>query len=128
MPLLLDTHAFLWWKLDDDRLPERARRAMAEDPAVYLSVASVWELAIKVGIGKLPQAAGSVADLASDPDAIEFALLPITASHAVGAGLLDIPHRDPFDRLLICQARSERLTLVSNELVFDRFGVNRLWD
>jgi PIN domain nuclease of toxin-antitoxin system len=128
MPLLLDSHAFLWWKLDDRRLPQVSRLAIAEDEAVYLSVATVWELAIKVGIGKLPEAADSVAELASNPDATEFPLLSITPKHAVDAGLLDIAHRDPFDRLLICQTRSERLTLVSNERLFDQFAVDRLWD
>lgn len=128
MRLLLDSHAFLWWKLDDQRLPQAARSAIAVADEVYLSIASIWELAIKVGIGKLPEAAESLGELAADPDATEFALLTITPQHAVGSVLLDIPHRDPFDRLLIAQARAEGLVLVSNEQLFDRFGVERLWD
>lgn len=128
MRLLLDSHAFLWWKLDDPRLPQAARSAIVEAKEVYLSIASIWELAIKVGIGKLPEAAESVAELAADSAATEFSLLTISPQHAVGSGLLDIPRRDPFDRLLIYQARTEGLTLVSNERLFDRFGVARLWD
>ncbi len=129
MNLLLDSHAFLWWRLDDKRLPERAKAAIADpERRAFLSVATIWELAIKVGLGKLPSAAPSIAELARDDPVSEFELLPIQPRHAVGAGMLEIPHRDPFDRLLIYQARSESLILVSNEKLFDNFGVERIWN
>jgi PIN domain nuclease of toxin-antitoxin system len=129
LKLLLDTHAVLWWSLNDPRLPGAARSAIADpDNQPYMSLCSVWEIAIKFGLGKLPEAENFVADLREERAVPEFAQLPLTARHAVLAGTMDIGHKDPFDRLLIAQATIEGLTLVSNERLFDRFGVSRLWD
>lgn len=128
MRLLLDSHALLWWQLGDKRLPPTAKQAIAdEDTEAFVSIASIWELAIKLGLGKLPQAEASIAELKTSGALPGFAMLPISEQHAVDAGLLEIPHRDPFDRMLIAQARRESLVLVSNESIFDGFGVTRLW-
>jgi PIN domain nuclease of toxin-antitoxin system len=129
MRLLLDSHAILWWVLDDARLTEKAKRAIADpDNETHVSIASVWEIAIKLGIGKLPEAAGFISDLRTGTALPGFDVLTITASHAVAAGTLAIAHKDPFDRMLIAQALAEDLTLVSNEKLFDAAGVSRLWD
>jgi PIN domain nuclease of toxin-antitoxin system len=129
MRLLLDTHAVLWVALDDRHLPKKAREAILDDAnAVHFSIASVWEIAIKVGIGKLPHAARLAADLREGTAMPGFTELAISRTHAVEAGLLNLPHKDPFDRLLIAQARLEGMTLISNERLFDRFAVKRLWD
>ena len=128
MRLLLDSHALLWWSLGDDRLPDTARRAIGDDAVeVFVSAASVWELSIKFGLGKLPKAERFVADLRTGEAITGFRELAVTRQHAVHAGILDVDHRDPFDRMLIAQAQDEDLALVSNERVFDAYGVRRVW-
>ena len=128
MALLLDTHAFLWWLAGDAKLSRRARAAIAApDEDVLVSAASAWEIATRHRLGKLPGVAGIVTDLAAAIASQAFTQLPITIVHAQRAGMLLGQHRDLFDRMLVAQARSEDLVLVSNEKVFDSFGVNRLW-
>ena len=128
MTALLDTHALLWW-LSDDRSLTRAARTVISAPqnSIVVSVVSALELAIKVRIGKLPSATHLVADLVSYLDQEGFEVLNITADHAIRAGLLPGPHRDPFDRLLIAQAQSENIALVSKDAAFDAYGVRRIW-
>jgi len=128
MRLLLDTHTLLWWLDGDQRLPESSRFAIGEaSNQVFVSAASAWEIATKVRIGKLSGAV-EVADRFSEIIAEQaFASLSITVEHARRAGLLPGDHRDPFDRMLIAQSQIERLTLVSNETLFDQFGCERLW-
>jgi PIN domain nuclease of toxin-antitoxin system len=128
MRLLLDTHALLWWLDGDPRLSGNAKTAI-EDGAneILVSAASAWEIATKVRIGKLPDAVYVAEHL---PDVIadqQFRSLPISLVHARRAGLMAGLHRDPFDRMLIAQALMEGLILVSNETLFDSFGVERLW-
>ncbi|MDB4905482.1 MAG: twitching motility protein PilT [Gemmatimonadetes bacterium] len=128
MKLLLDTHALLWWLAGDARrLSRRARAAIAEPHHVaHVSAASAWEIATKQRLGKLDASAleGRLMQVVAEQ---EFEELPISIEHAERAGLLPGEHRDPFDRMLIAQAQAERLVLVSNEEVFDEFGIQRLW-
>lgn len=128
MNLLLDTHALLWWLDGDSSLSLPARQVIA-DPAstVLFSAASAWEIANKVRIGKLPNAVHVAEHFAEILDDQSFRELSITVAHARRAGLLPGEHRDPFDRMLIAQAQIESLIFVSNETLFDRFGVQRLW-
>lgn len=127
MRLLLDTHTFLWWLAGDRALPEQVRDEIAKAQFVYVSAASVWEIATKYRIGKLPGAAAIVGDLSRVIASEEFTELPIGIRHAEVAGLLPGPHRDPFDRMLIAQATVDDLMLVSNEEIFDAYGAQRLW-
>ena len=128
MHLLLDTHALLWWLSDDPALPQPARRAVADmKNAVYVSAASAWEIATKVRLGKLPAAVDLASDFAGRLERELFRTLPISAEHAIRAGLLAGPHKDPFDRMLAAQALLERLTLVSADKIFDEYAVTRLW-
>ena len=127
MALLLDTHAFVWWLEGERKLSVRARRAIEEAEHVLVSAATAWEIATKHRLGKLTSVGGIVNDIAGVIAAQTFETLDVTVLHAQRAGLLHIKHKDPFDRLLIAQARSESLTLVSNEKLFDTFGVDRLW-
>jgi PIN domain nuclease of toxin-antitoxin system len=123
--LLLDAHAYLWWLLDDPRLSAVARRSIADpESVVHVSSAVVWELAIKAALGKL---ALGTADLAAEIAANGFVELPISARHAQAAGLLPRHHDDPFDRMLIAQARIEGLSLVSRDAAFEAYGVPVLW-
>jgi len=113
MRLLLDTHALLWWLADDDRLGPRARD-LIEDPGndVLISVVSLWEIVVKVRVGKLD---ASIEDIL---DAIEregFTLLSIRGAHLLGLTDLPMHHRDPFDHLLTAQAIAEQATFVSED-------------
>ena len=128
MRLLLDTHAFLWWIINDKRLSQAARRAIAdEDNDVLISAVSAWEIAIKHRIGKLPESETLVENMAAKIALEGFEELPITVDDAVRAGQLPGHHSDPFDRMLIAQALARNIPLVSNEPLFDRYGVRRLW-
>lgn len=125
----MDTHALMWWLMDNHRLPVPARAAIASplnEPLV--SVVSAFEIATKHRIGKLPQAEPLIADFAAVMAQAGFAVLPLDLDAAVFAGRHDIPHKDPFDRLLIAQSLTASLTFVTNEAAFDRFDVVRLWD
>lgn len=123
MRLLLDTHAFLWWREDNRALRVDARQAIATASAVFVSAASAWEIAIKVRLGKLrvPQPVEE-AVVASG-----FSTLPIVFRHAAEVGVLGDHHTDPFDRMLIAQARVEHLTIVTHHRAFEPYGVPVLW-
>jgi PIN domain nuclease of toxin-antitoxin system len=126
--LLLDTHTLLWWLGGDTALSATARLAIADESNdVFVSAASAWEIATKHRIGKLPGVGSIIDDLERAVADHGFLGLPITVRHGQRAGALPGPHRDPFDRMLIAQADSEQLVLVSNEQVFDAYGVGRLW-
>lgn len=128
MQALLDTHALLWWFSDDPALGESARKLVAEARnAVFVSAASAWEIATKVRLGKLPTAADLVSDFTGYVERERFHVLPISAEHAVRAGLLAGLHKDPVDRMLIAQAQSENMPILSNEELFDPYGVRRTW-
>lgn len=128
MRLLLDTHALLWLLEDNPRLSKGAKAALTQ-PGVerLVSAVSGFEVCRKHALGKLPGAdflANAFVAIMRDLDCTP---LPITLAHAVLAGQLLIAHKDPFDRLLIAQAQLEGVALVSNERLFDGFGVQRLW-
>ena len=128
MRLLLDTHAFLWWLAGDETLSVAAQTAIGdENNDVFVSAASSWEIATKHRLGKLPGVAAIVADLDATIADHNFIGLPISVLHGQAGGALPGPHRDPFDRMLIAQALVERLVLVSQEQIFDAYGVARLW-
>lgn len=112
MRLLLDTHAFLWWCADDARLPESERQAIRDGRNdVFLSAASVWEMAIKRTLGRLrvPEPASAVVTR------LGIASLPVSFEHAEATVVLPLLHRDPFDRLLVAQATIEGLTIVTRD-------------
>ena len=128
MRVLLDTHAFLWWLDGDRRLSAVARRLIANNENIVLvSAASAWEIATKVRIGKLSGAAEVAADIGGSILGQRFESLDITVVHAQRAGALPGPHRDPFDRMLAAQAQVESLPIVTNDIVFDGYGINRIW-
>ena len=123
MSLLLDTHILLWWLSDDPLLPTAAREAIASPQTeVLVSAATAWEIAIKQAAGRLD----APEDLLEAVEASDFQTLPITAAHAVAAGALPPHHSDPFDRMLIAQARAETLTLISVDNRFPQSDVELL--
>ena len=128
MRLLLDTHTFLWWVAANPRLSRKARAAIASARnECLISVASAWEMAIKVSLGKLRIDAPLHRFLPEQLAANGFQVLAIDLSHTARVAQLPFHHRDPFDRLLVAQAIEERLTLVSADPVFSRYGIKRVW-
>jgi len=126
-PILLDTHALVWWLEAKENLSRTAREAIEKsETTVFVSAASGWELAIKTQIGKF-KSTELVRGLEREIQKEGFLDLPISLEHALLAGSLDSPHKDPFDRMLIAQARIEKIPIVSNDRVFDRFSIRRLW-
>jgi PIN domain nuclease of toxin-antitoxin system len=109
--LLLDTHVVLWWLADDLSLSAEIKDRLDHEPDIYVSSATVWEVTMKQAIGKLKEPA----DLPERIRNSGFRDLPIGSEHAIVAGRLPMIHRDPFDRMLIAQARCEDLTLVTRD-------------
>lgn len=128
LKILLDTHALLWALDNNPKLSATARAAIG-DPANELLISSVsaFEIATKYRLGKLPEFAVIARDFPAMLVDFEHDVLPVGMAHAALAGALTHPHKDPFDRLLIAQAKIEGVPLVSNEKLFDEFGVERLW-
>ena len=128
MRLLLDTHALVWWLVGSANLSAAARDAIA-DPAneKLISAASAWEITTKHRIGKLPSADEFAHDIPGTIAAENFDELPVSVAEGARAGALPGPHRDPFDRMLIAQAQAHDLAVVSVDVVFDRYGVRRIW-
>jgi PIN domain nuclease of toxin-antitoxin system len=126
--LLLDTHALLWWFSDDPALPKSTRK-LIDDPAssVFVSAVSAWEIATKFRRGRLASASELVQDFGGYLDREKFLELAVSCDHGIRAGMLPGPHQDPFDRMLIAQAEIEKLFIVSNEKIFDQYGVRRIW-
>ncbi len=121
MRLLLDSYAYLWWLADDARLSAAARAAIADSRSiVHVSAATDWELAIKAALGRIDTGG---ADLTDEIAANGFVELPLSARHAAKAGALPRHHDDPFDRMLIAQAQSEELTLITRDRAFRAYEV-----
>jgi PIN domain nuclease of toxin-antitoxin system len=128
MGLLLDTHVLIWWFADDPKFPLRVRnRLETSADEIFVSSVSAFEIATKHRIGKLPHVEALLDGYAGHLAGQGFVELPVSSGHALKAGALPFDHRDPFDRLLIAQALTERLSLVSNEAIFDQTGVSRVW-
>jgi PIN domain nuclease of toxin-antitoxin system len=125
--LLVDTHALIWFVSGDRRIGRAARAAMEADGArLHLSAASMWEMAIKSSARRLelPQ---PVARYVADRVAEGYLVLSVDATHAAAVEDLPWHHRDPFDRLLIAQARIERMPIISRDRIFRKYGVDVIW-
>lgn len=119
MALLLDTHVVLWWLQDDDTLDSATKERLDVDPEIFVSAATMWEVGIKQALGKLA-GEGSLAEHIRDSG---FAVLPISADHAIAASALPLHHRDPFDRMLIGQALVEGLTVMTRDRAFGAYDL-----
>ena len=123
MRLLLDTHVLLWWLDDSPALSHDARAAIAEpENTVYVSSATVWEMAIKRALGKLDVPTDWAEVLADEP----FHRLYVTWDHAIKVGELPDEHRDPFDRMLVAQSLVEDLVLVTHDSALARYSISTL--
>ena len=128
MKVLLDSHAALWFVDDSPQMPEHIKQ-LIEDAAneKYISIASVWELAIKFATGKLDFAESPEVYLADLLRLNNFQLLSLTFAHVVRGAALPLHHRDPFDRVLIAQSLLEDIPIISVDALFDAYGVTRIW-
>ena len=128
MRLLLDTHALLWILAESAKLSPAAARAY-RDPAndIFVSAASLWEIGIKISLGKLSLQEGWPAIVSKELEANGVRWLAIGLEHCAGVATLPFHHRDPFDRLLIAQAKAEGMTLLTADQAFAAYGVEVLW-
>jgi PIN domain nuclease of toxin-antitoxin system len=128
MNVLLDTHAFLWWVIDDTQLSTTAKAIIAE-PAntIYFSVVSAWEIIIKERTGKLSLPESPETYIPSRLTANRFVTLPVEMPHVLQIALLPDHHRDPFDRLLIAQSQVENLPLLTVDHLISQYSVNVIW-
>jgi len=127
MKLLLDTHTFLWFIEDSPHLSTKAKRLLESDVDLVISIGSIWEIAVKISIGKLTLARPIKEFIPDQLAKNEVEQLPITVEHLVQVSSLPLYHRDPFDRLLIAQALVEQIAIVSIDDKFDAYGIKRVW-
>lgn len=124
---LLDTHAFIWFSEDNPSLPVAIKEQIETADQVYVSIASLWEIAIKLNIGKLTLQT-DYPQIESALLALNITLLPISFADTVQVRSLPLHHRDPFDRILIAQSINNSLTLISRDFAFAAYSVQQLWD
>lgn len=125
---LLDTQALLWATYKPDALTDAVIAIVSKcDMPIFVSAASAYEITLKYNLGKLDFAKDYAINFAREIAKDEYNALPLRIEHSCAAGLLPMTHRDPFDRMLIAQAKVDGLTLISNEVIFDEFEVERLW-
>jgi PIN domain nuclease of toxin-antitoxin system len=126
LPVLLDTHAFLWWCEDSPELSTKARKVMTAQDC-FVSFASFWEIAIKISLNKLRLPGIADRYLADQMSLNGFEQLEISFRQIMRCASLPRHHGDPFDRLLIAQAQEESLPIVSRDAAFDAYGIKRIW-
>ena len=124
---LLDTHTLIWLLFTKGILPDAVYQAVATSEYVYASIVSLWEIAIKQSIGKL-EIKNSIAEIADICEESGYELLPIKPIHLDCVKTLPIFHRDPFDRLLIAQATTEGLTIITKDAIIPRYPVKTMWN
>ena len=128
MKILLDSHAFLWYLMADPQLSAAARTLIADvRNQLFLSTASLWEMAIKLSIGKLSLPAPFVPLIPQQLQQMNVAVLPVKLEHVAAVIALPFHHKDPFDRMLVAQCQVEQLPLLSADAIFDRYPLQRLW-
>ncbi len=128
MKVLVDTHTFIWGLLESHRLSPRSRQILRTDEhELIFSLVSLWEIAIKIKIGKLNAIGSSVAYIRDEMDAYGMELLPIRYEHILQLEALPVHHSDPFDRLLIAQAIAESLPILTHDRVFSLYPVKVIW-
>jgi PIN domain nuclease of toxin-antitoxin system len=125
---LLDTHSFLWFVGGDARLSPAARQTIEDlDNEIFISIASLWEIAIKVNLGKLDLGAPYEQFIPAELQRQKIAVLPIEVPHLSVIAKLPLHHRDPFDRLIIAQALTVGMPIIAVDEAFDDYGVERIW-
>lgn len=127
MQYLIDTHVFLWMIADDPQLSAFSKEIIESDTDLLISIASIWEIAVKNNIGKLSLSKPFETFIPQQLIYNQIEILPITLQHLNPLITLPLHHRDPFDRLLICQAISEQIPILSADEAFNQYPVERQW-
>jgi PIN domain nuclease of toxin-antitoxin system len=127
MKALLDTHTFLWAISGDKRLSRRAQQIFTGPNELWLSVAGLWEILIKVRVGKLPLPEPSGPYLVKELGKNRIEVLPIKLDHVLRIETLAVHHHDPFDRILIAQSIEEKLPLITSDPIFERYPIDLIW-
>jgi len=128
MNILLDTHTLIWFCEDDKKLPEKIKKEIENtENTIFISIASLWEMAIKISLKKLKLAIPleEVIKLLNENG---ISIIPIQTEHLLKVASFDFHHRDPFDRLIICQSLVEEMMIITIDEKFDMYGVRRLWE
>jgi PIN domain nuclease of toxin-antitoxin system len=125
--ILLDTHVFIWLAEGDCNLPISLRDLIENTDNVFVSIASFWEISIKIKIGKL-SLLSDFNDIESSFESTRFKLLPISLNDTIQLCNLPLHHKDPFDRILVAQAMNHSLILISRDVAFDNYPIQRVWD
>jgi len=127
MELLIDTQSFIWFTEDDPRMPSKIKSLLNnKDNALLLSIVSLWEITIKIGIGKL-KLQKSLSDMINDIYEDGFEILPIKLSHLLELSRLVPIHKDPFDRMIIAQGLAENIPVISSDRVFFEYPIHAIW-
>jgi PIN domain nuclease of toxin-antitoxin system len=127
MRILIDTQAFIWFVENDRQLPVKIKKELeVSGNSIIISVASLWEMAIKMSLDKL-QISCDIEEMIDKVYSNGFEILPILPIHIIKLSKLEFIHRDPFDRIIISQSLSEDLQIVSSDKIFDDYGVRRKW-
>jgi PIN domain nuclease of toxin-antitoxin system len=126
MDILVDTQSFIWFSENDPRLPIPIKEIMENSNRLVISIASFWEITIKVSLGKL-SISGNIATLIDKSLSNGFEILPIEREHLITLSTLDFTHRDPFDRLIIAQALTENMSIISSDSIFQQYPINLIW-
>ena len=127
--ILIDTQALLWVQMNHEDVPRLARRELLDSTnELFVSLVSVWEMAIKLSIGKLKIAGKLESFMETAQQDLGIALLPIRLEHVLRVEKMPFHHRDPFDRILIAQAAEEKMKILSNDSKFDKYEITRIWD
>jgi PIN domain nuclease of toxin-antitoxin system len=128
MNLLLDTHAFIWFVENDSRIPDKTKTEIEKEAnSILVSVASLWEITIKLSLGKI-EVKAPLEKIIKEVAGNGFELLPILPEHFLALNKLAYHHRDPFDRIIIAQGLYENLPIVSKDIAFDEYKVKRIWN
>lgn len=128
MRVLIDTHAFIWWNTEDERLSDRARRVMEDEASeIFVSVGSIWEVATKVAKGRLEIPGDLETYVDERLAANRWVPLSIDRRHVIRAAALPVIHRDPFDRILIAQAQLDDMPIVTTDAAITRYDVETIW-
>ncbi len=127
MNLILDTHTFIWFSEDEPRLSKKAKSLIENDENnCFVSIASIWEMAIKISLNKL-KIKIEFKNLINEIKKHDFDILPISFEHTIIIKDLTFHHKDPFDRLLIAQSMVEEFRIISQDIIFDKYGIKRIW-
>lgn len=123
---LIDTHTLLWYLKDSPELSKKSTEIINTEPTIFVSIVSLWEITIKKSIGKL-QIDKSISEIEDLCIKKEISILPIKSKHLDYLELLEKIHNDPFDRLLICQAKTEDLCIITKDSIIPSYSVNTIW-